>query len=758
MSMALMLTALLAAAGENPTLNLVRDGKSSYSIVLSETPSPAETTAAKELQSHLKQVTGAELAISSCRDVPANRPQIVVGDSPRLRQLLPAFAPEKLAPDAIVIKTVGDKLLLAGRPPRGALYAVYTFLEDQVGCRWWTSTEQTLPHKPNLSVGPLDVHHAPALRYREAYYRDSFPQPFAARMKLNGSHHRAGPEYGENQRFCGFVHTFYPLLPPEKYFEKHPEWYSEIKGKRKWEHAQLCLTNEEMRQELVRVLLTRLRKDPQAALASVSQNDWHGRCECEKCKAIEAEEDSPSGPLLRFVNSVAADVEKEFPHLLVETLAYQYTRKPPQKTRPRGNVIIRLCSIECSFVQPLGAGPQNEKFRDDIEGWSRIAPQLFVWDYVTNFSNYILPHPNLRVLGPNVRFFTEHKVVGLFEQGDAGSTVGDFIRMRAWLLAHLMWNPRQSEPALIHEFLCGYYGAAGPHLDAYLNMLHDTAERSGVYLKCFMENTAGWLTLEDLNQATSLYRAAEEAVQHVPELARRVRRERLPLDHAWLSRYESLRRSARLKKVEFLGPSDPAAACAEFVALCQEFRTPEWRETQKFADFAEKLKHRFRTPGKPPAECRGLGEDDWLDIQDNQFRLHKPGELSAIVDDAAASDGKAVRMPGDHFEWATSFPFSADMAFGNPWHCYAVARCEASAAKGPAMTMGIYDTEAKRGVTHRSVKVEELAGKEYRVFDLGVHELRPSMYCWIAPPKRPGEVGAVYVDRIFLVRAKKAGP
>ena len=77
------------------------------------------------------------------------------------------------------------------------------------------------------------------------------------------------------------MHTFYPLIPPEKYFAEHPEWFSEINGKRTTEHAQLCLTNEEMRKELVKNLKERLRNNPAATIASVSQNDWHGNCQCQ---------------------------------------------------------------------------------------------------------------------------------------------------------------------------------------------------------------------------------------------------------------------------------------------------------------------------------------------------------------------------------------------------------------------------------------------------------------------------------------------
>jgi hypothetical protein len=248
-------------------LFLARQGKPDCVITLPAAPSPVEQTAARELGEYLYQVTGAKLDVRSERDVPAGTPQIVVGQSARAQQLLPGLDVAALGPDAIVIKSVGNRLVLCGRPPRGTLYAVYTLLEDVVGCRWWTSHESYVPKKPTLEIPPQDMVYAPPLWYREAYYRDAFDGLLAARLKLNGNSVRVAPEYGGHYRFAGFVHTFYPLLPPAKYFAAHPEWYSEIQGKRTADQAQLCVTNDEMRKQLTRNVLQRLRSDPGVGLA-----------------------------------------------------------------------------------------------------------------------------------------------------------------------------------------------------------------------------------------------------------------------------------------------------------------------------------------------------------------------------------------------------------------------------------------------------------------------------------------------------------
>ena len=148
-----------------------------------------------------------------------------------------------------------------------------------------------------------------------------------------------------------------------------------------------------------------------------------------------------------------------------------------------------------------------------------------------------------------------------------------------------------------------------------------------------------------------------------------------------------------------------------------------------------------------------MQEKDWIDIQDNEFKLYEPGTLSAIVDDPKASDGKAARMPATHVQWAVQYPVSSDWAALGPLRCCVVARCEPKAAAGDAFTIGIYDGDNKRDVARKVVTLAEAADGEYHAWDLGVQELTPAMYVWIAPQGNSDAVGAVYVDRIFCRRA-----
>jgi hypothetical protein len=568
-------------------VEIAENGLAKAVIVIASDAPPSEQHAAAELAGFLQQITGAKFEIAS---PPAEgQKRILVG--PQAAKLAwPDFPSDGLMTDGVVIRMIGNDLVLAGGRPRGTLYAVYTFLEDELGCRWWSSTESAIPKKPTIKVENLDIRYVPPLEYRESFWFDAFDGDWAVRNKCNGNSERLDEQRGGKHIYEGFVHTFYPLIPPEKYFKDHPEWFSEINGKRTYEHAQLCLTNEEMRKELVKNLKDRLRNNPAATIASVSQNDWHGNCQCANCAPIEKEEDSPAGLMLRFINTVAAEVEQEFPQVAISTLAYQYTRKPPKLTKPRQNVIVQLCSIECSFSKPL-ADERNKTFRDDIVGWSKICNRLYIWDYTTNFRHYVMPHPNLRVLGPNVKFFADHNVKGIFEQGAYQSYGAEMAELRAWVLAKLLWNPNLDGQMLIDEFIDGYYGPAAPHIKEYLKVTHDAVEASGDWLGCFSEHKAKFLSFETLSKGWTHLKAAEADAQNDPNLLFRVQVAQLPIMYTFIMRWDEMRQNAEASGAEWPMPSSIQDTYSKFIEVAKKKNITHLNEGQQgFVALEEALK------------------------------------------------------------------------------------------------------------------------------------------------------------------------
>ena len=366
-------------------------------VVLPLVPTAVEKTAAAELVAALGRMTG-EAWTCADEGVATTEPRIYVGAT----RVAAAVAPATWKPDEVLVNRVSAGLVVTGHPTRGPLYAADVFLEKCMGVRWWTSTEATYPQTKGFALPEVDYRHAPPFAFRETYFLDAFDADFKVHMKGNVSslsRFMLSPlqfvpkEKGGDSRFHLYkgrnsaYHSFFEVLPPDKHFAAHPDWYSLVDGKRV--AKQLCLTNPEMEKAYVDETLRQLREDPEADIIQVSQNDGPGVCECSVCRAVEDEEGGAhAAPLLRFVNRVAEAVEREFPRVTVDTFAYRYTRQAPTKTRPRRNVTVRLCDIECSFASPLVARVgKNAAFVRDLEAWRKVAEgRLYVWDYVANFT------------------------------------------------------------------------------------------------------------------------------------------------------------------------------------------------------------------------------------------------------------------------------------------------------------------------------------------------------------------------------------
>jgi hypothetical protein len=217
------------------------------------------------------------------------------------------------------------------------------------------------------------------------------------------------------------------------------------------------------------------------------------------------------GSLLSLVNTVAEAVEQEYPDVFVGTLAYNYSRKPPLSVRPRSNVQIQLANIECCQKHAVNDPncPRNRTFCEDLRGWGRVSDNIYVWTYVTNFHNYLIPCPNLRAVGENIRFFQQNGVKGLFMQGPAPSA--ELAGLRNYVISNMIWDPTRHEDDLMAEFLQLHYRSAAPLIKEYIDMIHTAALASPDHPGCFGSAAAygfsqdtGYAGLEIMERAMEL--------------------------------------------------------------------------------------------------------------------------------------------------------------------------------------------------------------------------------------------------------------
>ncbi len=457
------------------TLVLASNGRSTRRIVIPVRPSAVASTAARELQQFVRQSIGVTLPI--VRETSAAAfPGIYLGPTRRFQRSGLAQHLPGLAEDGVLYGVDGNDLLLSGQNERGQLYAVYELLERTLGIRFLAHDCTVVPKHRTWSVPRQMVRYASPFMYRETLYWDSFPKSIAPRQRLNGHMTRCDASVGGRIGWHPFTHSANLLVPPEKYFKDHPEYYSLVNGQRITGevHAQLCWTNPDVLRIATAQVLQWMEQYPDIPIIDVSQNDGNGACECENCMKVVQEEGSQQGPILRFVNAIADVTIHKYPNRWVETEAYAYSVKPPAITKPRPNVLIRLAHAGCYFhgFEACGIGAD---FADHLHGWNRLTRRIIVWHYATNFGHYVAPNQNLEGLVKDIRFYADHGMNGVTVQANYQGPGGELAELRQYLSARLLWDPRTDAMTLRQEFCRGYYGTAASDV---LNWL-DAMDRAG---------------------------------------------------------------------------------------------------------------------------------------------------------------------------------------------------------------------------------------------------------------------------------------
>lgn len=478
------IAAALALLG-TPALASDNDG---HVIVVAADAPPAEQHAAQELREALVQATGARPEIVA--SAPAGRSAIAIGKASGLKT-------DGLGDEDFTIRVADGQVAIVGGSPRGTLYGVYTFLEDQYGVRYLASDCVSIPRAdPAKTIPNGERTFRPRFSWRYSYYGANHHDPqLAARLRNNAAVNSA--ELGGHTAWSLISHTVSNWIPVAKLGKDHPEFFSLVNGKRRADMTedhfgnggtQPCFTNPEVKKRIIDGVLAQLEKNNQTdGVISISQNDNMQYCRCPECAAIDEREGSHMGSLLALLNEAGAAVAKVRPGVCVGTLAYQHTRKPPKTMKPGPNVAIQLCSIEACQVDPLDdpACSLNQSFCSDLDGWCKISDKVYVWNYNVDFSSYNLPCPNLEIIGANVKYLARNGVRGVFMQAAGDARNSELCDLRNYLISRMIWDPSLDSAAVTNEFIDRYYGKAGDDVRAYIRLICETPRKKGVHRLCF---------------------------------------------------------------------------------------------------------------------------------------------------------------------------------------------------------------------------------------------------------------------------------
>ncbi|MBO9731719.1 MAG: DUF4838 domain-containing protein [Chitinophaga sp.] len=464
--------------------------------------------AANELQNYIKKTINIDIPIVTSRN---SGSQIIIGQDKFINQYASGINTAKLNADGYTILSKGNDLIIAGGSGRGALFGVYTLLENYFGCRMYSTDVVKLPQLKTLTLKSINLTEVPRLILRDVFYLGAMDSVYADWHKL--VHARS-----TYSLFGLFAHSGFQVMPPSQYFKSHPEYYSLINGTR--QPSQLDPTNKDVFTIMQGWLNAKMKNQPQYDYWSVSIEDNGTYCQCDNCQKVIAATNSPGGPAIVFANKMA----QAFPKETISALAYSFTRNPPSNIKLAPNLNIMYCPYFKEYVAGYNS-PDYADMRKQVDGWFNLTNNIFVWDYVIDFKALQSIYPNLYNLKPNLQYFIRKGATGYFAEGNIFPD-GEFAELRAYLLSKLTWNPDANDDAIISDFLQGYYGAAAPALKKYIQL---TSQQ--------LTGGPDKLTDDMITTYTGLFNQAMQSVQNQPALLKRVKKEKISLDYSAIQFY-----------------------------------------------------------------------------------------------------------------------------------------------------------------------------------------------------------------------------
>ena len=412
----------------------------------------------------------------------------------------------KLGEEDMVVRTRDGNLIISGGRPRGTLYAAYEFLERHVGCHWLAWDTAVIPSKPDLSIPAIETVMRPAFSPRLIYIDvgrlggGKLKGEYELFERRNRGQFPWVADIGGPLAYTATPHTFYLFVDPKEWFDKHPEYYSmDDKGKRTYgtpgptpgaAGSELCLSNPDLPGVMAKSVLKYMKGRDAAEFAKsglkpcvvdITQEDnAHYICKCPSCVAIAKEEgQGESGLMIRFVNQVADLVAQERPDVKLRTFAYVNTDIAPLHVKARDNVTAWWCDLygfsDC--FRPL-EHPVNRGQLERLQGWSKTAKDIQVWDYWnmdSRLSAAAVPQfVPVRTIAADCQLFKRCNASGIFAEYEMGVTRQNFFALDVWAGMQLMSNPELSPDSLVTTFMDGYYGSAAAPMRAF----HDALEKA----------------------------------------------------------------------------------------------------------------------------------------------------------------------------------------------------------------------------------------------------------------------------------------
>jgi len=261
----------------------------------------------------------------------------------------------------------------------GTLFAVYTFLENELGVRWLEPGDNGIvyPTLRSITLGSTQVTWRSPFDFQRGFRTYGWqPERLSGQSEMVPAALRLSDEQMESRRrednlwlrrmrmgnrgnYLAFSHAFTRWW--EKYGKTNPGYFAlNGRGERqplfadRPDRIKMCVTNPRFHKQVVREWLRR-KDNPYSYALDVSENDGGGGgleefCHCPQCRAVDVvlPDESFGGNLtdryVYFYNACLAEARMYDPCAVVCGYAYSNYLQPPRRQKLTDGIVIEFVS------------------------------------------------------------------------------------------------------------------------------------------------------------------------------------------------------------------------------------------------------------------------------------------------------------------------------------------------------------------------------------------------------------------------------
>lgn len=237
--------------------------------------------------------------------------------------------------------------------------------------------------------------------------------------------------------------------------------YALVGGKR--DNEQYCFSAIETKNAIVQYIVDNHgidNRNPQ--WFTISPNDNDKVCMCDACLKLGNKTNNATPAVIALMNQLG----EQFPKDHFYTIGYRTTEEAPL-VNMAPNTGVLLSTVNISKAPILDKGNSHvRRFSTLLGQWKKKTPAVYLWDYISNFDEYLTPFPNLMRVQEQLLFFKNEGVDGIFMNG-SGYDYAPFDDVKTYVLSAIMIDPSLSVNDLVKRYYERFYPVSGTLISDY---------------------------------------------------------------------------------------------------------------------------------------------------------------------------------------------------------------------------------------------------------------------------------------------------